>query len=244
MRVTNIANYLTDTFNRTSSSSWGTADTGQVWQTGGGVATDYAVGSGYGSHTLTTTNVTRRSFIDSTVNDLDLYVDVTSSAAATGASLMGGPTARYLDSDNLYTARLEFTTGAVVNLTLRKRVNIVETQLATYALVDPYVAGTYYRIRFNVSGTTLRAKAWIATDAETPEWQMTVVDSDLPTTSYIGTRSIAATGNTNVNPVIRYQNLRIVNPQIFTVTRSINSVVKAQAAGTDIRLAYPTYIAL
>jgi hypothetical protein len=34
------------------------------------------------------------------------------------------------------------------------------------------------------------------------------------------------------------------SPQTFTVTRSINGVVKTQTAGTDVRLAYPTIIAL
>jgi hypothetical protein len=36
----------------------------------------------------------------------------------------------------------------------------------------------------------------------------------------------------------------VVNPQKFTVTRSINGVVKAHSAGEDVRLANPTYLAL
>lgn len=34
------------------------------------------------------------------------------------------------------------------------------------------------------------------------------------------------------------------SPQTVTVTRSVNGVVKAHSAGTDVRLAYPTYLAL
>jgi hypothetical protein len=60
----------------------------------------------------------------------------------------------------------------------------------------------------------------------------------------VGTRSITVTGNTNVNPEIRYDNYEVINPQVFTVTRSVNGVSKSQTAGTDIRLDKPTIISL
>jgi hypothetical protein len=244
MRVSGITPYLNDTFGRTVSNGWGTADTGQAWSTGGGVAGDYSVGSSAGSHILSTTNASRRSFTDSTVTDFDFYVDVTASALATGGFLAGGPVGRYVDSDNLYMARLEFSTTNTIILTLRKRVNTNETVLGTYTLTDVFVAGTYYRVRFKSQGTSLKAKAWLATDAETPEWQISVSDSDVTTASFIGIRSISSAANTNVNPVISYQNLKVVNPQTFTVSRSVNGVVKSQVAGEDVRLAHPIAISL
>ena len=245
MRVTAIGNYLTDTFARTSSNSWGTADTGQTYSTGGGSATDYQVTGGYGAHVVGTVNASRRTFISTTVTDFDYYVDVTTSASATGNSLYGGSTARYIDVDNLYMARLEFTTANVIILTIRKRVGGNESLLGTYTLPDTYVAGTYYRIRWQAEGALLRAKAWAAADpVETPEWQVSVTDTSITTTSFIGVRSISASGNTNVNPELRYQNLRVVDPQTFTVTRSLNGVTKAHAAGADVRLATPTPLSL
>jgi hypothetical protein len=239
------SSWLHDAFGRTAASSWSLADSGQAWSTGGGTATDYNVGSGYGGHILATTNASRRTFVDYTYADFDVYVDVTTSAAATGGSLFGGPTGRYLDSDNLYMARVEFTTAGGLLLTIRKRVAATETQLGTYTLeLGTYTAGTAIRVRFQASGTTLRAKAWRAAGTEPDLWHVSVTDSSITTSSFLGLRSITAAGNTNVNPEVRYDNLALVNPQSYTVTRSQNRAVKAQSAGASVALAYPAYLAL
>ncbi len=245
MQVIGITPWLSDTFTRTASSGWGTADTGQGWSIVGGSASDFAVSAGVDTITLTTVSATRRSFIDTTYTDFDYYIDITTSATATGGSIFGGPTGRYIDSSNLYTARMEFTTANTLILTLRKVVNGTETALGTYTLPDTYVAGTYYRIRLQAQGALLRAKAWaVSAVVETPEWQITASDDDITTTAFFGTRSNSASANTNVNPVVSYDNAAIVNPQTFTVTRSVNGVIKAHSAGEDLRLANPTYFAL
>lgn len=245
MTVTGVTGWLEDVFGRSVSNGWGTSDTGQAWSTGGGTAADYAVGSGVGSHTLATVNASRRTFVDTDIVNFDYYVDVAVSATATGGSLFGGPTGRYMDSSNLYQARLEFTTGSALILSIRKLVNSNETQLGTYTLVDTYTPGGFVRIRFQASGATFRAKAWLATDpVEEPNWHVTVTDTSITTAAFMGTRSISSSANTNVNPAVRYDNLRVANPQTLTVTRSVNGVVKAQTAGADVRLATPTILAL
>jgi len=238
------SSWLYDAFGRTAASAWSLADSGQTWQTGGGTAADYNVTGGYGAHRLATANVSRRTFVDFAYPDFDYYADVTTSATATGGSLFGGPTARYNDSDNLYTARVEFTTSNTVVLTIRKRVAAVETQLGTYTLEMAYTAGTYIRVRFQGTGTALKAKAWRATDSEPGVWRIEVTDSSITTSSFIGVRSISSSANTNVNPEVRYDNVAVINPQTYTVTRSQNRVVKAQVAGASVALAYPTYTAL
>lgn len=244
MRVTAVTPWLSDVFNRSSSSSWGTADTGQAWQATGGSATDYSVSGGVGLHTLTTVTTTRRTYVDTVYVDFDYYLDVSTSATATGGSLFGGLTGRYIDSSNTHYARMEFSTANVLTLTLRQFFDGSESVLGTYVLPDTYVAGTYYRIRFKAEGSSFKAKAWLATDVETPEWQISVTSTGITETFFFGTRSSASSANTNVNPVVQYQNARIVNPQKFTVTRSVDGVVKAQTAGTDLRLAYPTFVSL
>lgn len=245
VRVTRASSsWLYDNFGRTAASTWSLADSGQTWSTGGGTAADYNVTAGYGAHTLATVNASRRTFTDFLYPDFDYYADVTTSATATGGSLMGGPTGRYLDSDNLYQARLEFTTANAILLTIRKRVATVETQLGVYTVEATHVAGTFVRVRFQASGTTLRAKAWLASAREPEVWQVTVTDSSITTSSFIGSRSISAAANTNVNPEVRYDNLALVNPQTYTVTRSQNRVVKAQSSGASVALAYPAYLAL
>ena len=223
---------------------WGTADSGQVWSVSGGTTgTDYSVGSGVGVHTLTTVTTTRRSFFDSEFADFDFQIDVTTSATATGGSLHGGPTGRYIDSSNLYWARLEFDTANAITLTLRKIVGGSETVLGTEVLGITHTAGTFVSVRFQARGTTFRAKAWPTGGAE-PDWLLTVSDSSITDTDFVGTRSFAAAANSNVNPQVQYDNARMRTPQILTVTRSVNGVTKAHVAGADIRLAYPTYVGL
>lgn len=249
-RITRLnSSFLYDEFGRTAASSWASADTGQAWQTGGGTAADYNVTGGYGSHRLATTAASRRSFIDFTYTDFDIYASLTTSATATGGSLFGGPTGRHVDSSNLYQARLSFSTANVVALDLIKIVAGVETTLGSYTLFDfsgstAYAAGTYVKVRFQGTGTTLRAKAWSATNTEPGSWNVSVTDTSITTSSFIGLRSISASANTNVNPEIRYDSVEVADPQTVTVTRSQNGVVKTHSSGADVRLANPAYTAL
>lgn len=243
--ATGITSWLKDTFTRTVSNGWGSPDIGSAWATTGGSASDYAVGSGYGTATLTSVNTSRNTTVTAIHPDSDTYCDITTSALATGDSLYGAVVARMADTSNRYLCRLEFTTSNTIILTVQKSVAGTQTQLgAAYTLSLTHVAGTFIRVRFQLSGTTLRAKAWLATSLEPTSWAIEVTDSAFTAAGSIGTRSISGPSNSNVSPQIRYENFETVNPQTFTVSRSVNGVVKAQTAGTDIRLANPAYTAL
>jgi hypothetical protein len=243
--VTSITSWLDDSFTRTESSTWGTPTIGSAWAQSGGSATDYSVNGNAGVHLLSTVDVSRRSSVTAVSADFDIYCDITTSALATGASLFGAVTARMQNSTNMYLARLEFTTANTVLLVLRKTIADVSTDLDSYTVPVTHVAGTYIRVRFQGYGNRLKAKAWAAADAvEPPEWHTEGTDNVLSQAYSVGTRSITVTGNTNVNPEIRYDNYEVINPQVFTVTRSVNGVSKSQTAGTDIRLDKPTIISL
>ena len=246
IRVSSITDWVTDTFTRTVSNGWGTSDSGFTWSTGGGTASDYSVSGGVGAHLVASIASSRRCFTNTTVGDMDIYVSVTADQLATGDSLIGGVTSRYVDSDNLYQGQLRFTSTNTVQVVIIKRVNTVETTLGTYTMPGvTFAANTFYRLRFQLKATRLRAKGWLATDAETPEWQVTVYDNDLVTPGLLGFRSISGSGSTNVNPSVKYDDYVIINPQIFNISaRSVNGVVKTQPIGEDVRLATPTYLGL
>jgi hypothetical protein len=70
MTVTGINGYVVDTFTRTAANGWGNADSGQAWTTASGSASDYAVGSGAGSHTMTSVDVSRRCSINALIGGL------------------------------------------------------------------------------------------------------------------------------------------------------------------------------
>ena len=243
--ATGITSWLRDTFTRSVSSGWGTPTIGSAWTTSGGSATNYSTSGTYGVHVLSTVDVARRSSVTAVSADFDIYCDITASAAATGDSLFGAICARMTDANNLYMARLEFTTSNTVILTVRKIVAGVQTSLASATLSLTYTPGTYVRVRFQGSGTTLKARGWLTTATEPSAWDISTTDSSLTAAQSIGTRSIRVTGNTNAASVeIRYDNFDVISPQTATVTRSVNGVVKAQTAGTAVSLAQPAYAAL
>lgn len=242
--ATAVSGAAEDDFSVTASSSWGTADVGGAWSTGGGSAADYNVSSGRGTHTLATVNASRRTFLAWTVPDVDVQADIQTSALATGAALTGGLTARYTSGDDLYTARLAFGTTQVITLTIRKRVAAVETELGTYTVPLTHAANTDVRLRFRVFGDQLMAKAWAPAAPEPRDWQLVVTDASHAASSFIGCRSISLSGNTNVSALVRYDNFVVLNPTRWTVTRSANGIVKAHGAGASIRLANPMRAAL
>ncbi|MFJ9031086.1 hypothetical protein ACIRQP_21655 [Streptomyces sp. NPDC102274] len=76
-------------------------------------------------------------------------------------------------------------------------------------------------------------------------WTVETTDTSLTAAGQIGTRSILSTANTNSLPVIAtWGDVLVQGPQRFTVTRSVNGIVKAHNGGTDVRLAVPTITAL
>lgn len=244
--ATNIDGHAEDDFSAVASSSWGTADVGGAWSQSGGSATDYNVSGGLGTHTLTSVDVSRRTFLNGALSaDTDLVVDIQTSALATGTQpLTGGLMVRHADVSNLYTARLAFEVGGAITLSVRKRVAGVETELDTFTTTLTHAANTSVRLRFKVDGTSLKARAWLPADPEPPFWQCDTTDSAITAQESVGCRSITFTGNTNVNPIVRYDNFTVTNPTRWTVTRSVNGIVKAQAAAEDVRLNQPTIVAL
>lgn len=241
--VTAVTSGGLDDFSAAVSNSWGTADVGGAWTAAGGTAADYNVTSGRGTHTLATVGTSRRTSLAWTVPDVDVQVDIQTSALATGASLTAGLMARHAGVDDLYTARLEFTTAQAVILSIRSRIGGAETQLGTFTTGLTHAASTDLRLRFQVFGDQLKAKVWTPTLLE-PVWQVEVTDSGITAANPVGCRSLSLTSNTNVNPICRFDNFVIHNPQLMTVTRSANGISKAHSAGADLRLATPTIVAL
>jgi hypothetical protein len=248
VRITQAkASWLHDGFGRTSASGWGQSESGLSWSSvGGGAATDYTVGSGYAAHVLGSVDVSRRTAVTALHPDFDVYCDLTTSALATGDSLYGAVCGRMADANNLYMCRVEFTTSNTILVSVRKNLAAVQTQLGSgYTVPVTHVAGQFIRVRFQVVGNTFRAKAWLATAAEPPTWAIEAFDSTFSAAAQIGTRSIRVTGNTNTASVeVRYDNFDLINPQVMTVDRARNGVVKAQLAGEDVRLARPAIVAL
>lgn len=236
------ASMLYDNFGRTSTDTWADSDSGMTW-VNNGTAADYDVLTGFGRHTHPAASVGHHSTTAIPHANQDLYVDIAVAALSTGASQFAGALLRYTDIDNLYEARVEFTTANAINLTVRKRVATVETQLGSFSTGFTAVAGTYMRVRFQINGTALKAKIWPTTAGE-PPWLIEVTDAALAGPGSVGVKSVRNAGNTNANAIFQFDNLDMINPQRYVLTRSYNGVVKAQPNGADLRLRFPAIAAL
>lgn len=233
-----------DVFGRTVSSGWGSADTGQAWTPAGGTASDFSVATGGGRHLLSTINAPRWTTLAQGIADFDLTVTVSTTALAAGASQYVGLGGRFVDSSNVYLARIEFTTAATVALTIRKRVAGTETSLNGGTVAGlTHTANGQFRLRFQARGTALRAKVWTGS-VEPPVWHAVVTDTSFAAAGQVGLRSVLNTGNTNSSPSAVYDDFASALPQRMTVTRSTNGIAKSHSAGEPIGLANPMILAL
>ncbi len=198
-----------DTFTRSASSSFGTADSGQTPDTGGGTGTDFSVTGTVGQILLGSVNVSRRVVYVDTLKDSEQVVTVAASAVATGAALCAEVMFRCDDADDglqHYRARVEFGLAGALSVKLLKRVGGGDTTLDTGALVDTYSGGTLVRLRARIDGSTLRARAWLAANTEPTTWDVEATDTDITAAAGVGLRAVALTGNTNVSPNIQFDN--------------------------------------
>jgi hypothetical protein len=206
-----------DTFNRDLVDTWGSTDTGEVWSLSGGTNPgnyDVSIVSG-GMHTLDTANTRRHSFITGTgYTDQNIYVDASLPvASATGAGITQWLLGRLTDVNNWYAARLELSTAGDLTLTLCKRIAGVVTDIGAAVTVGTgHTASDPWRIRLNITGSTLSAKAWRTADTEPATWQTQDTDTDLPTGDGLGVADRLETGSGNSPLISSWDNLLMGDP--------------------------------
>lgn len=198
---------------------------------------------GRGMMALGSVNVSRWAFMPAPAADVNLTASFATDALAAGGSQFVALVARATDTNNAYLARLEFTTAQTINLTVRKRVAGTETLLgSTIGTGLTHAAGSRFMLRFQVAGSTVRARTWPVGSIEQATWDTEVTDTDLTAAGQIGVRGILSTTNTNTLPVTSSVDSfnTVSSQQIFSnVTRSVNGIVKAQTAGTPLVLTRP-----
>jgi hypothetical protein len=233
-----------DQFGRSTSNGWGSATVGGAWSTSGGAASDYDVNGTVGRHSHGTRNVFRYTSLGAlSLTDVEVRASITIPVVPTGDGLSAFVLARAnIAVGSYYFARLTASTASTVQLTLRKRLP-AETLLATAPHTLPFTAGATYRVRLQIEGSTVRAKAWPSGGVEPVDWEVSATDTSL-TTGTVGCGSFIPTANTNALPVVfSFDDLEVF-PQVMTVTRSVNGISKAQSAGAPISLAQPAPVPL
>jgi hypothetical protein len=184
----------------------------------------------------------RAMMFDDSLADCEILATLSVSQVATGASFVPAILTRFINASEFYRGRVHFgTSGTMFTSVTRGTTQIGSTVTLPYT----YSAGDTFYLRVSTVGKRVKVKAWPTTQPEPKDWHSNeIVDTgDIPS-GQVGLTASAFPGNTNVNPELRYDDFQVLDPQKFTVTRSVNGVTKAQTAGTDVRLAYPTIFSL
>lgn len=245
LSVTAIAALASDAYGRTVSNGWGTADSGQTY-TVSGTAADYAVAAGVATQSNTAVNSLHSAVLDVGSTDVDFTWDCRLAiGSASGAEARHWLAARWADANNYYLVVLALNTSAAVTLAAGKRVAGVLSFLTSGATIATgHAGGETYRVRLQVMGTSIRARAWLSSDAEPSLWHAETTDSSLTSGTSIAALSRLETGNTNTLPVsFVFDNLTLLTPQRWTVARSRNSVVKSHTSGAKVALWDPAVYA-
>jgi len=230
-----------DTFTRTVSNGWGTADSGFVWSNLGGSASDFSVTGSGGRITLATSPSTIR-FQQLLVGfaDVEVLVSMSAQQISTGASVVPGVMLRAAGA--YYRARLHFGTGGAMFTSITR----ATTQIGSSpSLPWTYTADQVFWVRARVVGQRVLIRAWPDGMVEPSVWYNDqTITTDPIDVGAVGLTCSTLGGNTNVSPSITYDNFQIVTPQKFTVVRGVNGIVVPHERGTDIRLAKPAVVAM
>ncbi|WKV74216.1 hypothetical protein AW27_023530 [Streptomyces sp. PCS3-D2] len=234
-----------DDFTRTvAAGGWGLAADGHAWTLNGGVSNnERSVASNRGVVTVTSSQTLhRQQTVSETCQDADVRCQMAVSATATGGNLTGCVLLRWTSTTAHYRARLEFTTGGAINVSVTNGSTIIGTNEATGLTYSP---GDTFEVRVRIIGYRVLMRVWRTGTTEPILWHIDRTDvSATNPAGAIGLSCHGGTGNTNTGVEYRFDNFLVESPQRITVTRAVNDVTKSHAAGERIRLAQPARAAL
>lgn len=161
-----------DTFAHPNQANWPTSSGGQTWTAPRGSGT-YSISSNEGINTANGGSFSVARIGSGTATSTEVLVRL--NPADTTSDI--GTIARYVDTNNFYYG--VFESGKVV---IGKDVSGTFTTLTSASFT--YANGTFYWLRFNLVGTTLKLKAWQDGAAEPGSFTISVTDLSLSSGGY------------------------------------------------------------
>jgi PKD repeat protein len=229
-----------DSFQRTTTSGWGTANVGGAWTVSGG-ATHFSTSGGVGIQSTPAGSTLTASLGSVSSTSTDVLSTVTTDKVPTGAGIYLTVIGRLVGSSD-YDGRLWISPSGQVQLQLLGN----GTTLKTYTLPGvTYTAGEQFNLRVEAVGTsptTLRARAWQTGTTEPTSWQLTTTDSTaaLQAAGSVGLRTYLSSSNTNAPLQAEFSNFVVVNPSTGTAqppvaafTSTTNGLAASFNAGTS-----------
>ncbi|MCU1478501.1 MAG: hypothetical protein JWQ64_3194 [Subtercola sp.] len=174
--------FALDSFSRTMTNGFGTADVGGAW-TRWGAASNLSVGNGSGTVLLSAPGAQAGASMDSVVQqDTDLRVQFSVDKAATGGGTYLYATGRKVSANNEYRASIHLKSNGTVavGLVALKGSATGVTLGSEVVASGTIVAGTKLSVRMQVTGTnptTIKAKVWVAGTPEPTAWTVQATDS-------------------------------------------------------------------
>lgn len=218
-----------DPFRRTVYGSWGNAPGNRTYVSSGGAATDVDnVDGAAGLISNGSVNALRYQLIELGSSDGELICDSVMNVTPSGAAISRWYVMRAADTSNYYVAVLSVSTAAAVSLILQRRVGgALSGALGTgITAVGQHTAGSTWRVRFGLSGSTLMAMAWDLSGEQPATWQVTATDTTLLSGTLGGVACRLESGNSNSLPVvISWDNLKVTAAERWVdVTAYVDTV--------------------
>lgn len=217
--ATPISIFAQDTFTRTTTNAWGTADLGGTW-TVSGTASNYATTGTTGTQRITAVGGSTIAYLPGVSNtDQEVNVTVAADKSPSGNGHWATVVVRKVSTNNEYRIRIRMSSTGI-GLGVLRLANSASSTLvgAEFATGITYTPNAAYRVRAQVLGTnptTIRAKVWLASGTEPTTWQIVRTDT---------TATIQGGGSTGLTAY----NVATVAPIVFTFDNY--SIVPANAA--------------
>lgn len=197
-----------DTFSRTGVATWGSADSGQAWTSGGsgGVvqASDHNVSGGVGTQSVPVVDAYRYNYLGAVTHrrvdvraDMSLnFTDVTGGDVyPAGVILRGQSTSSY------YLVRVGITPAEAVTIGVFLADGTTVSAPVTVSGLTHSAAQTL-RVRAQAEGQTVRGKVWAASGDEPYDWHVTAHTETIADAGFVGIRSGVSSANTNALPIV------------------------------------------
>lgn len=199
-----------DTFTRTIAvgSGWGTADAGGAWSTYNSIATvnpgNFGTNGSAGSMALNVAGAERSALLPVAHSDVDVTVRFQHGATPVGGNVNYRAFARAQgDNQNGYLGNVNVDTSNAVLLGINAVVGgTVGPNLGADTAAGTLTVGSWYWIRFQLVGSTLRVKLWADGTGEPSTWALSVVDTTYASGTGVGVHGRANAGNTNLPSVL------------------------------------------
>ena len=246
LTVASCTGTVIDTFGRVTANGWGTANTGQVWSILSGTAADFATSGTQATMTHSATTADHSIQLPVGLVDMDILMFLNVSIGTpTGGDIVQYIDGRMVTGSNLYRLTVRSKPANTMTADLQSVVAGTPTVLAGPVVLGGAAASIAVNVRFQIIGSTVRAKVWRAfVESEPTDWLLSAADTNITAAGDVRVASFRDTGNTNNPTVFIFDDFSLANAVTLTVTRSVNGVVATHANGGALQVVEPKVLAL